>query len=88
MLKISVTEVNCSAMSTIRPKYSTEMHQNTSSCAELNGEHAGEDLMPLRSRASSNMLTGGAIAPAVEQIAPPPPPVTKICPPSESLKFG
>ena len=36
-------------------------------------------------RASSNMLTGGAIAPAVEQIAPP---VTKICPPSESLNFG
>ena len=33
------------------------------------------------SRASSNMLTGGAIAPAVEQIAPPPPPVTMICPP-------
>ena len=31
-----------------------------------------------RCRASSNMLTGGAIAPAVEQIAPP---VTKICPP-------
>ena len=31
------------------------------------------------------MLTGGAIAPAVEQIAPP---VTKICPPSESLNFG
>ena len=29
-------------------------------------------------RASSNMLTGGAITPAVEQIAPP---VTKICPP-------
>ena len=31
-----------------------------------------------RSRASSNMLTGGAISPAVEQIAPP---VTDICPP-------
>ena len=29
-------------MSTIRPKYSTEMHQNTSFCAELNGEHADE----------------------------------------------
>ena len=36
-------------MSTIRPKYSTEMHQNTSFCAELNEEHTGEGLMPLRS---------------------------------------
>ena len=36
-------------MSTIRPKYSTEMHQNTSLCAELNGKHAGEGPMPLRS---------------------------------------
>ena len=33
---------------TIRPKYSTEMHQNTSFCAELNGEHAGEGFMPLQ----------------------------------------
>ena len=39
-------------------------------------EREGED--GERIRASSNMLTGGAIAPAVEQIAPP---VTKICPP-------
>ena len=37
-----------SSMSTIRPKYSTEMHQNTSFCAELNGEDAGEGPMPLR----------------------------------------
>ena len=35
-------------MSTTRPKYSTEMHQNTSYCAELNGEYAGEGFMPLR----------------------------------------
>ena len=35
-------------MSTIRPKHSTEMHQNTSFCAKLNGEHAGEGRMPLR----------------------------------------
>ena len=34
-----------SSMSTIRPKYSTEMHQNTSFCTELNGEHAGEGPM-------------------------------------------
>ena len=32
-------------MSTIHPKYSTEMHQNTTFYAELNGEHAGEDFM-------------------------------------------
>ena len=37
-----------SSMSAIRPKYSTEMHQNTSFCAALNGEHADEGLMPLR----------------------------------------
>ena len=37
-----------SSMSTLRPKYSTEIHQNTSFCAELNGEHAGEGPMPLR----------------------------------------
>ena len=36
-------------MSTIHPKYSTEMHQNTTFYAELNGEHAGECFMPLRS---------------------------------------
>ena len=30
-------------MSTIHPKYSTEMHQNTTFYAELNGEHAGEE---------------------------------------------
>ena len=36
-------------MSTIHPKYSTEMHQNTTFYAELNGEHAGEGFMPLRS---------------------------------------
>ena len=35
-------------------------------------------LDPSFARASSNMLTGGAIAPAVEQIAPP---VTDIYPP-------
>ena len=35
-------------MSTIHPKYSTEMHQNTTFYAELNGEHAGEGFMPLR----------------------------------------
>ena len=39
-------------------------------------------------RASSNMLTGGAIASPVEKIAPPPPPVTDICPSSENLKLG
>ena len=38
-----------SFMSTIHPKYSTEMHQNTTFYAELNGEHAGEGFMPLRS---------------------------------------
>ena len=38
-----------SFMSTIHPKYSTEMHQNTKFYAELNGEHAGEGFMPLRS---------------------------------------
>ena len=38
---------HASSMSTMRPKYSTEMHQNTSFCAELNGEHAGEGFMPL-----------------------------------------
>ena len=36
-------------MSTMHPKYSTEMHQNTTFYAELNGEHAGEGFMPLRS---------------------------------------
>ena len=36
-------------MSTIHPKYSTEMYQNTTSYAELNGEHAGEGFMLLRS---------------------------------------
>ena len=36
-------------MSTLHPKYSTEMHQNTTFYAELNGEHAGEGFMPLRS---------------------------------------
>ena len=36
-------------MSTIHPKYSTEMHQNTPFYAELNVEHAGEGLVPLRS---------------------------------------
>ena len=35
-------------MSTIHPKYSTEMHQNTTFYEELNGEHAGEGFMPLR----------------------------------------
>ena len=29
-------------MSTIHPKHSTEMHQNTTFYAELNREHAGE----------------------------------------------
>ena len=38
-----------SSISTIQPKYSTEMHQNTSFYAELNGQHAGEGFMPLRS---------------------------------------
>ena len=38
-----------SFMSTIHPKYSTEMHKNTTFYAELNGEHAGEGFMPLRS---------------------------------------
>ena len=38
-----------SFMSTILPKYSTEMHQNTTFYAELNEEHAGECFMPLRS---------------------------------------
>ena len=38
-----------SFMSTIHPKYSTEMHQSTTFYAELNGEHAGEGFMPLRS---------------------------------------
>ena len=33
----------------IHPKYSTEMHQNTTFYAELNGEHAGEGFMSLRS---------------------------------------
>ena len=37
-----------SFMSTIHPKYSTEMHQNTTFYAELNGEHAGEGFMQLR----------------------------------------
>ena len=36
-------------MSTIHPKHSTEMHQNTTLYAELNGEHAGEGFMLLRS---------------------------------------
>ena len=36
-------------MSTIHPKYSTEMHQNTAFYAEFNREHAGEGFMPLRS---------------------------------------
>ena len=36
-------------MSTIHPKYSTELHQNITSYAELNGEHAGEGFMPLQS---------------------------------------
>ena len=36
-------------MSTIHPKYSTEMHLNTTFYAELNGVHAGEGFMPLRS---------------------------------------
>ena len=36
-----------SSISIISPKYSTEMHQNTSFCAELNGEHIGEGFMPL-----------------------------------------
>ena len=36
-------------MGTIHPKYSTEMYQNTTFYAELNGEHAGEGFMPLRS---------------------------------------
>ena len=35
------------------------------------------------SRASDNMLTGGAISPPLEQIAPP---VTDVCPSSENLK--
>ena len=43
-------------------------------------ESSGSSKLTRARRASSNMLTGGAIAPAVEQIAPPPP-VTKICPP-------
>ena len=38
-----------SFMSTIHPKYSTEMYQNTTFYAELNGEYAGEGFMPLRS---------------------------------------
>ena len=38
----------------------------------------------LENRALSNMLTAGAIAPAVEQIASP---VTGICPRSENLKL-
>ena len=37
-----------SFMSVIHPKYSTEMHQNTTFYAELIGEHAGEGFMPLR----------------------------------------
>ena len=36
-------------MSTIHPKYTTEMYYNTIFYAELNGEHAGEGLMPLQS---------------------------------------
>ena len=36
-------------MSTLHPKYSTDVHQNSIFYAELNGEHAGEDFMPLRS---------------------------------------
>ena len=36
-------------MSSIHPNYSTELHQNTTFYAELNGEHAGEGFMPLRS---------------------------------------
>ena len=38
-----------SFMSTIHPKYSTEMHQYTTFYAELNGEHTGEVFMPLLS---------------------------------------
>ena len=34
--------------STIHPKYSTEMHQNTTFDADLNVEHAGEGFMLLR----------------------------------------
>ena len=37
-----------SSMSTIRPKYSTKMRKNTSFCAELNEEHAGEGFMLLQ----------------------------------------
>ena len=47
-LTYDVIGVTLHPMSTIRPKYSTEMHQNTSFCAELNGEHASEGVMPLR----------------------------------------
>ena len=36
-------------------------------------------------KASDNMLTGGAVSPPLEQIAPP---VTDVCPSSEKLKFG
>ena len=38
-----------SFMSTTHPKFSTEIHQNTTLYAKLNGEHAGEGFMPLRS---------------------------------------
>ena len=34
---------------TIYPKYSTDVHQNTTFYANLNGEHAGEGFMALRS---------------------------------------
>ena len=37
-----------SFMSIVHPKYSTEMHQNSTFYSELNGEHAGECFMPLR----------------------------------------
>ena len=36
-------------MSTLHPKHSTEMHSTTTIYAELNGKHAGEGFMPLRS---------------------------------------
>ena len=35
------------SLSTMRRKCSAKMHQNTSFCAEFNGEHAGEGFMPL-----------------------------------------
>ena len=45
---IEVERYHSWALCTIHPKYSTEMHQNTTFYAELNGEHAGEGFMPLR----------------------------------------